>query len=104
MAMNSELGARKHVLITPALHQALVMVAKLHHTSVSEEMRKAAERHVERYGLVVIDEELTINPLIWPASEIQGGGGNPSGRRIQGGGGMATPPRSTPEDPAYLQE
>jgi hypothetical protein len=57
---------RRGVCINDALWQALLMVSEVTHTSISEELRKAAVAHVERYGLTIKDGEVILNPMLWP--------------------------------------
>lgn len=66
-AASSEPAPTRNVCIGNPLWEGLAMVARLNHTSMSEELRRAGLAHLERYGLSLVDGELTINPLLWPA-------------------------------------
>lgn len=99
-------GDSRTVCIPLPVWQGLEMVAKLSHTSISEELRRGAVARLERYGLSIVDGELSINPLLWPTpeiqrgGEIQGGGEIQQGGEIQGGGALASPDKSTREETA----
>jgi len=65
--MSSATPDRRTVNIQPPLWRALELVARLQRCSISEVLRRASEREVERYGLSIVDDELTINRALWPA-------------------------------------
>lgn len=62
---------RRTVQISDAHWMGLQLVADVNHTSISAILRKASELYMERYGLAIVDGELTINQRLWPTEVIE---------------------------------
>jgi hypothetical protein len=68
----SRFATRRTVRIPHQHWMALQLIADLSRTSISDVLRTASERHVERYGLTFTTSgELTINPLLWPTEIVK---------------------------------